>query len=64
METANVGITKVCLNGPGHMTKMAAMFINGENPLKISFSITRRLMTLSFDIEPLGALCAQMMVLD
>ena len=25
------GGTKVCLNGPGHMTKMAAMSIYGEN---------------------------------
>ena len=38
--------TKVCSNGPGHMTKMAAMPIYGKNPLKIFFSITRRPMTL------------------
>ena len=25
------GGTKVCINGPGHMTKMAAMAINSEN---------------------------------
>ena len=25
------GGTKVCINGPGHMTKMAAMPINGKN---------------------------------
>ena len=36
--------TKVCSNGPGHMTKMVAMPIYGKNPLKI-FSRTRRLMT-------------------
>ena len=30
----------------GHMTKMAATPIYGINPLKIFFSITRRLMTL------------------
>ena len=28
--------TKVCSNGPGHMTKMAAMPIYGKNPLKSS----------------------------
>ena len=27
---------KVCSNGPGHMTKMAATPIYGKNPLKIS----------------------------
>ena len=31
------GGTKVCINGPGHMTKMAAMPIYGKN-LKKSFS--------------------------
>ena len=25
------GGTKVCINGPGHMTKMAAMAINSKN---------------------------------
>ena len=25
------GGTKVCINGPGHMTKVAAMPINGKN---------------------------------
>ena len=38
--------TKVCSNGPGHMTKMAAMPIYGKNPLKVFFSRTRRGMTL------------------
>ena len=38
--------TKVCTNGPGHMTKMAATPIYGKNPLKIFFSRTRRPMTL------------------
>ena len=27
--------TKVCINGPGHMTKMAATPIYGKNPSKI-----------------------------
>ena len=30
------GGTKVCINGPGHMTKMAAKPIYGKNPSKIS----------------------------
>ena len=30
------GVTKVCINGPGHMTKMAAMPIYGKNLKKIS----------------------------
>ena len=29
------GGTKVYINGPGHMTKMAATLIYGKNPLKI-----------------------------
>ena len=41
-----MGGTKVCSNGPGHMTKMAAVPIYGKNPLKIFFSRTRKLMTL------------------
>ena len=32
------GETKVCSNGPGHMTNMAAMSIYSEKPLKIFFS--------------------------
>ena len=36
------GGTKVYINGPGHMTKMAAMPINGKNPSKIFFSRTDR----------------------
>ena len=41
-----MGETKVCSNGLGHMTKMAAMPIYGKNPKKIFFSRTRRPMTL------------------
>ena len=33
---------KVCINGQGHMTKMAVMAINSKKPLKIFFSSTRR----------------------
>ena len=32
------GGTKVCINGPGYMTKMAAMLTYGKNPSKIFFS--------------------------
>ena len=45
METPYDGGTKVCSNGPGHMTKMAAMPIYGKNPLRIFFSRTRRPIT-------------------
>ena len=34
------GGTKVYINGPGHMTKMAATPIYGKNPSKIFFSGT------------------------
>ena len=40
------GGTKVYINGPGHMTKMAAMPIYGKNLLKIFFSRTRSPMIL------------------
>ena len=40
MESSWEGGTKVYVNGPGHMTKMAAMPIYGKNLLKI-FSRTR-----------------------
>ena len=38
---------KVCSNGPGHMTEMAATPIYGKNPLNIFFR-TRRPMTMGF----------------
>ena len=31
VEPPREGGTKVCINGPGHMTKMAAMPIYGKN---------------------------------
>ena len=40
---------KVCINGQGHMTKMAAMAINSKN-LKIFSSRTRRPMSLKLDM--------------
>ena len=45
METPRDAGTTGCSNGPGHMTKMAAMPIYGKNPLKVFFSRTRRPMT-------------------
>ena len=36
MEPPWEGGTKVCINGPGHMTKMAAMPIYGKNFKKSS----------------------------
>ena len=36
VEPPWVGGTKVCINGPGHMTKMAAMPIYGKNLKKSS----------------------------
>ena len=42
---------KVCINGQGHMTKMAAMAINSKNPLKIFFSSTRRPMILKLGMK-------------
>ena len=45
METPRDAGTKVCSNGLGHMTKMAATPIYGKNPLKIFFSRIRRPMT-------------------
>ena len=40
VESTWDGRTKVCIWGPGHMTKMAAMIIYGKNPSKIVFSGT------------------------
>ena len=40
MEPPWDGGTKVCSNGPGHMTKMAAMTIYAKNLQKIFFSGT------------------------
>ena len=46
METPKDAGVKVCSNGSGHLSKMAATHIYGKDPLKIFFSRTRRLMTL------------------
>ena len=53
METPKDGGTKVCSNGPGHMTKMAATPIYGKNPSKI-FSRTRRPMTFGLGMYHWG----------
>ena len=45
------GGTKVCSNGPGHMTKMAAMPIHGKNLKKIFFSGTKRPLTLKLGMQ-------------
>ena len=44
---------KVCINGQGHMTKMAAMAINSKNVKKIFFR-TRRPMILKLGMKHLG----------
>ena len=42
---------KVCINGQGHMTKMAAMAINSKKSLKNFFSSTRRPMILKLGMK-------------
>ena len=49
MEPPWEGGTKVYINGPGHMTKMAAMPIYDKNPSKI-FSRTRSPMILKLGL--------------
>ena len=45
---------KVYINGPGHMTKMAALPIYGKKTLKTFFSRTRSPMILKLDMYHLG----------
>ena len=45
---------KVCSNGPGNLTKMAAMPIYGKNLLEAFFSKTSRPMTFSLGIQHQG----------
>ena len=46
---------KVCINGQGHMTKMAAMAINSKKTLKIFFFFrTRRPMILKLGMKYQG----------
>ena len=51
MEPTWDGGTKVCSNGPGHMTKMADMPIYGKNLKKKIFSETKRPMTLKLGMQ-------------
>ena len=44
-------VMEVCSNGPGHMTKMAAMAIYGKNLKKIFFSGTKRPVTLNLGVH-------------
>ena len=46
--------TKICSNGPGHMTRMAAMTIYGNNPLKDCFSETEWPVTLKLCVQHWG----------
>ena len=46
MESQLDGGTEVCLQGLGHMTKMAVTPMYGKNPSKIFFSRTKEPMTL------------------
>ena len=45
------GGTKVCSNGPGHMTKMAVMPTYGKKLKKIFFSGSKRPMTLKHSMQ-------------
>ena len=47
VEPPHDGGMKVCSNGPGHMTNMAAMPVYGKNHKKIFFSGTKQPMTLT-----------------
>ena len=51
MELLWGGGTKVCSNGPGHMTKMAAMPIYGKKHFKKFLSGTKRPMTLKLGMQ-------------
>ena len=53
MELPWVGGTKVCSEGLGHMTKMAATPIYGKNPLKI-FCGTKGPVNLGFGMQHQG----------
>ena len=51
MELLWDGGTKICSNGPCHVTKMAAMPIYGKNLKEIFFSGTKRPMTLRLGMQ-------------
>ena len=54
VEPPLAGRTKVLSNGPGHMTKMAAMSIYGKKALKIFISGTKKTMTLKLGMQHLA----------
>ena len=54
MKTPYNKLVKIYANCFGHMTKMTDMLIYGENPLKIFFSRTKRLMNLGLGMLHLG----------
>ena len=51
-----MGETKVCINGPGHMTKMATRAINSKNLKKIFFSETGGLISMKLGMYHRGRL--------
>ena len=51
MEPLWEGGTKVYTNGPGHMTRMAAILIYGKNLKRIFFSGIKRPMTLKLGMQ-------------
>ena len=51
VEPSSDGETKVYSNGPGHMTKMAAMPIYSKNLKKFFVSGTKKLMTLKLGMQ-------------
>ena len=54
LEPSWDGGTKVCIWGPGHVTKMATMPIYGKNPSKIFFSGTAGPICMKFGIHRPG----------
>ena len=54
MESLWVGGIKVCSNGTGHVTKIAAMHLYGKNSLKVFFFETNRPMTFKLSIQRWG----------
>ena len=48
------GGTKVCINGPDYIPKMAATPIYGKKPLKIFFSRARSTMILKLGMQDSG----------
>ena len=64
MESPLDGGTIVCSNGPGHMTRMAAMPIYGKNLKKIFFSGIKRPMTLKLGMQHRVLKCYQVLSID